>query len=296
MSITDSLLHQNLLTLVTACHTMQSVHRPVNSGGNRIGQMSLRFPAVEDIPLANAPLSEVVCQVRFPTILSIGLGLPAEFQEAIRHRFPEIEEEQNVLVQIRAAGDAQSANAELTGRVFQFRSADGANLISLGTEAYALSTTNYGLWADFARDLALVHNAAVTVYNLPYAKRVGLRYINQIDLDNTGCTSLDELKQVLRPELVSLLTTSAWNRPEEMVSQVRLKDSDGQLVLRVAARMGEKQPPVIIIDFDYYEEGRVPIEEVVHRCGVYHDVIYRGFRWAMNPEQLHLFEPIAMET
>ena len=33
-------------------------------------------------------LAEVICQLRFPTILSIGANDPAEFQEAIRGMFP----------------------------------------------------------------------------------------------------------------------------------------------------------------------------------------------------------------
>ena len=37
---------------------------------------------------ANSPLIEVICQLRFPTILSIGSTVPAQFQEAVRDEFP----------------------------------------------------------------------------------------------------------------------------------------------------------------------------------------------------------------
>ena len=33
-------------------------------------------------------LAEVICQLRFPTILSIGSTDPAQFQEAVRADFP----------------------------------------------------------------------------------------------------------------------------------------------------------------------------------------------------------------
>ena len=36
----------------------------------------------------NSPLIEVICQLRFPTILSIGSTDPAQFQEAVREEFP----------------------------------------------------------------------------------------------------------------------------------------------------------------------------------------------------------------
>ena len=37
----------------------------------------------------NAPIHEVICQLRFPTILSINNAEPADFQEAIREEFPQ---------------------------------------------------------------------------------------------------------------------------------------------------------------------------------------------------------------
>ena len=37
----------------------------------------------------NAPVHEVICQLRFPTILSINEAMPAAFQEEIRKEFPQ---------------------------------------------------------------------------------------------------------------------------------------------------------------------------------------------------------------
>ena len=38
----------------------------------------------------NAPIHEVICQLRFPTILTINTVEPADFQEAIREDFPPV--------------------------------------------------------------------------------------------------------------------------------------------------------------------------------------------------------------
>ena len=37
---------------------------------------------------ARSPLVEVICQLRFPPILSINTEEPAQFQEAVRRDFP----------------------------------------------------------------------------------------------------------------------------------------------------------------------------------------------------------------
>lgn len=257
--------------------------------------MPIRFPAVEDVPLANPPLAEVLCQVRFPTILNISRGHPIEFQEAIRKRFPELEEENNLHVRVGSEGGVHAANAEVLGRTFHFRTSDGGTLASLSTDAFALSTTQYTIWDAFAKDLALVHESAMAVYGLPYARRIGLRYVNHLDVERTGSKSFEEMKELLRPELVAMLTTNAWDRAEEMVSQVLLKDDAGRLILRVAAGAGEGLTPVILLDFDYYEEGRIPLEDLVERCNRYHEVIYRAFRWSMRSETMKVFDPVARE-
>ena len=44
----------------------------------------------------NAPIHEVICQLRFPTILTINSVEPADFQEAIREAFPQYARRQDI--------------------------------------------------------------------------------------------------------------------------------------------------------------------------------------------------------
>lgn len=139
-----------------------------------------------------------------------------------------------------------------------------------------------------------MHNAAAAAYGLPYAKRVGLRYVNQFDAEHTRLKSFAELKELLRPELSALMATEAWDRPEELISQILLNDDNGRLLLRVVARTTEQQP-AILLDLDFFEEGETPLDDLSERCNRYHDVIYRAFRWAIHPDKLETFEPEAKE-
>ena len=47
------------------------------------------FAQYERYQYARPPLVEVICQLRFPTILAIGAQEPAAFQEAVRRDFPQ---------------------------------------------------------------------------------------------------------------------------------------------------------------------------------------------------------------
>lgn len=250
----------------------------------------LCFPSTEDIRLQNAPLAEVICQVRFPPVLRIASEQPIDFQERVRKRFPQLEVEQGVVVRMTPL-EGETPVAKPEPRTFRFKSPDGQTVVSLALNFYALSTAAYTHWADFVDLLQSVNQAAREVYSLPYAERVGLRYINHLTLENTGSSSVAELWDILRPELTVLLRNDCWDQPQEMVSQLSLAgDGDERLTLRSGFRGGGE--PIFLLDFDYYAQGNIPLEDLADRCQRYHDVIYNAFRWCIRDEKLAVFAPI----
>ncbi|MGH2559382.1 MAG: TIGR04255 family protein [Thermomicrobiales bacterium] len=254
--------------------------------------MSLNFPDYRDIPLVKSPLTEVICQVRFPAILRIGTSEPVDFQEAIRARFPMLEIEQGFILRLPGMGTREPAVTEPSSRVYRFRTADDHSSVSLGTDFYSLSTDMYTVWKHFASDLRLIHRAMRQTYRISFATRIGLRYVNRITPANAVGVAPDDLPDLLRPELASLIRTSAWSEPNELLSQVILKDgSHGNLALRVGFRRQEEEGPEILLDFDYYEEGELELNRIDARCARYHDRIYQAFRWCIRDDRLEVFEP-----
>ena len=248
------------------------------------------FPQREDVRLERAPLAEVICQVRFPPILRIASEQPVAFQEWVREQFPQLEVEQGMVVRM-APLETTLPSAKPEPRIFRFQSSDGNTTVSLALNFYALSTTSYTHWRDFLELLQLVNQAACEVYDLPYAVRVGLRYINHLTLENTGANSVAELWEILRPELTVLLRGDCWCEPLEMWNQLLLAGGGNeQLTLRSGFRGGEK--PVFLLDFDYYAKGNIALENLSVLCQRYHDVIYNAFHWCIREEKLAVFAPI----
>jgi uncharacterized protein (TIGR04255 family) len=248
------------------------------------------FPQQEDVRLQHAPLAEVICQVRFPPILRIVNEAPVAFQERIRRSFPQFGVEKGMIVQMTRLG-TEPPSARPTPHTFRFQSPDGHTMVSLALTFYALSTTSYTHWEDFLDLLRLVNRAAYEVYELPYAERVGLRYINQLTLENTGAGSVTELLEILRPELSVLLKVNCWDEPLEMLNQLLLAGGENErLTLRSGFRGGEG--PAFLLDLDYYTEGNIPLENVPALCQRYHDAIYNAFRWCIREEKLVVFAPI----
>lgn len=68
---------------------------------------------------------EVICQLRFPTILSINNVEPADFQERIREDFPQYARKQDVLPP-RSSTVSQSLSLPSPTTTSSLRTADGS--------------------------------------------------------------------------------------------------------------------------------------------------------------------------
>jgi len=251
-----------------------------------------RFPPIEDIRLKKAPLDEVICQVRFPQILRIGEEKPVDFQEQIRRRLPVLDVEREIEVRVPSQEISQPS-AQASPPVFRFKSSDEKTIVSLAPHFYALSTKVYTHWRDFLEFVQLVNNAACAVYDLPYATRIGLRYVNRLTFENTQTNSVRDLWGIVRSELTVLLRENCWDDPLEMLNQLLLAgEGDERLRLRMGFR--KEDDPFFLLDFDCYVEGNKPLEELMSLCNRFHDVIYRAFRWCIEDDQLDVFEPVAV--
>lgn len=250
--------------------------------------MPIDFPAAVEIPLSSPPLDEVVCQVRYPPILRISQEEPAHFQELIRKRFPEFDKQQPLQIKLAPPGNSSESSVELRPIIYQFTNAANKSQAVLSSTFYAVSTTKYNSWRSFLEDLKTVHEAVINTYQPAYATRVGLRYINRLTAENTGTTTREELLSMVRSELTAVLHGRVWDDVSEMIGVVSFNDSPAQLNVRFGYEVKEKAP-TFLVDFDYFEEGQIDLNEVLTRCDRYHEAIYQAFRWMVKDESLERF-------
>ncbi len=250
--------------------------------------MPIEFPAVEEVPLVIPPLDEVVCQVRFPPILKINNEEPVELQELIRNYFPEFEKRHAFQFQLPLAGNPLPPSAENRPITFIFTDEEKKVQATLSPSFYAVSTKRYRGWQNFLSVLQVVHSAVMDTYRPAYATRVGLRYVNRLTTENTEATTRQEIFDLVRDELTTMLRGPVWDYADEMIGVVNFADSPAQLNLRFGYEVSE-DVPAFLLDFDYFEEGQIDLSEVMARCGRYHDVIYRAFRWVVRGDALAQF-------
>ena len=129
-------------------------------------------------------LAEVICQLRFPEILTIQTAAPAVFQEAIRAQFPLYLRRQEI------PAPAVSANAALLKQEpvinHQFATPDGIWRVNLTSKFISLTCSHYTCWEEFAAHLDKPLAAFIQVYKPAPFERVGLRYLNFISRYQLG--------------------------------------------------------------------------------------------------------------
>lgn len=136
----------------------------------------------------NPPAHEVICQLRFPTILTINGVEPADFQDAIRTEFPQYARQQDVTAPKISGLGGPSPKVEQQPPVsnYNFVSSDGRWKLNLTQNFIALSTLHYTGWEEFAHRLDKPLAEFISIYHPAYFERVGLRYVNIFSRSKLG--------------------------------------------------------------------------------------------------------------
>lgn len=133
-------------------------------------------------------LVEVICQLRFPTILSIDAREPADFQEAIRAMFPRYSVRKDQLPPKLVGAGTPNAKLEPPAPInnYQFVSMDGNRKLNLTKNFIALSTVTYPGWEKFAGHFDRPLAEFIRIYQPAFFERIGLRYLNAFSRADLG--------------------------------------------------------------------------------------------------------------
>lgn len=251
----------------------------------------------------NAPAHEVICQLRFPTILSINNVEPADFQEAIRDAFPQYARREDVTPPKVTGLGGGSPKVEQQPPVtnYNFLSADSHWKLNLTQNFIALSTLHYPGWEEFAQHLDRPLAAFIKLYKPAFFQRVGLRYVNIFSRSRLG---LEDARwaELIAPAYTAPLqeTDVAEENVLNCACDLLLKlDSSCQAKVhagpgRVKSNApGAAQDPEVkfIFDMDLSMNGNVPctlaaggLETLhVHAGRLFEGAVTQRLRAAMDP-------------
>ena len=238
-------------------------------------------------------LAEVICQLRFPEILAIQANAPAEFQEAIRARFPIYLRRQEL------PGNSVLLKKEPVIN-HQFATADGVWRINLTSKFISLTCTRYTCWEDFAAHLDKPLAAFIQTYKPAHFERIGLRYLNFISRNQL------ELEDVPFSRLIQPCYLGPLQEEDVMEQAVSRNTVNCEMAIRGGCRLklqagpgkvkrGTAEDPEIkfIFDQDLFMNGPLQLNLAAGALQTLHSQAYSVFRGAIT-ERLH--EALEPET
>jgi len=256
------------------------------------GKPSL-FPPSKRVIYGRAPLAEVICQVRYPSLLRIEAEPPAAFQEAVRARFPYYEVARKGLPDQLPAEILKLLSGTAGKSDHVFSSDDRQTTITLGIDGLSLTTRAYTQWEDFRADLVLALEALVANYKPAFYTRVGLRYQNVIVRSEIGLQDVPWSK-LLQASIAGELTLPRWEEQiQEFHNTIRCNLPDGGAFLLqhgYGKRVGSTEDGYII-DFDFYNDARTEVNDGLTAADTLNQHSGSAFRACISPVLHDRLEP-----
>lgn len=244
-------------------------------------------------------IAEVICQLRFPEILTIGTTVPAQFQEAIRDEYPQFLRRQDLAAPkiTGVPGNLTLENPPATVN-YQFSSADGVWRVNLTGKFISLTCSRYTCWEDFAKKLDKPLAAFIKLYKPAYFERVGLRYLNFISRKELGLEGVP-FSELIAPCYLGPLT-------EDDVSEAASSrcNVDAELAIRGGCRLklhagpglvkknGQSDQEIkFVFDQDLFMPGQLPVNLSAGALQTLHAQAWSVFRGAITDKLHEAMEP-----
>lgn len=230
-------------------------------------------------------LAEVICQLRFPQILSIETQLPDTFQEAIRDLFP-------VYACLKEGLPGKQTNNH------QFSTADKVWRVNLTDKSVSLACRKYENWEAFARMLDRPLAAFIQIYKPAFFERVGLRYVNFISRKDLRLEGVP-YRHLISPEYLGILNFENVQENATIRSGV---DADtairGGCRCKIHAgpgnvRLGLQKDPEVkfVLDLDLYMPGKLAVNLSAGALQTLHGQSFGIFRGAITDALHEAMEP-----
>ena len=257
------------------------------------------FAPYERVQYARSPLVEVICQLRFPTILSIGANEPAAFQEAVRRDFPRyLARQEQLPPKVVKKGNATALEPQKPITNYHFVSEDSRWKLNLTQNFIALSTLSYQRWEDFAARLDQALAQFIQIYQPAYFERIGLRYVNAVSRKALG------LEGRLWDDLIQDQYLGILSQPDVEETEVAKCSLEVDTPLVGGCRMKLRTGPGLVgggktdkevkfvLDGDFSAAGQLKAESVPEKLEQLHWYAVCFFRGAVTEELREAMGPL----
>ena len=202
------------------------------------------------------PLDLVVCQLNFPTILSVSASPPSSFQDRIRDDYPLYQPQQISSFGVTFDLSMQQVvppQPQQNSILHQFFTLDKDYILSLSNNDIKLETSKYSHWEDFISRFEKILSIFEEIYRPAVYTRIGLRYINIIKKDKFNY----EWKDMVFPSFLGVLGDDDISKEDMEISfynaKIPFEYNSNSCQVDIKTGLGKENGTnlVFLIDCDY---------------------------------------------
>jgi uncharacterized protein (TIGR04255 family) len=237
----------------------------------------------------NPPLSEVVCEFQFGQDSPWDLTIPGLMYEKVRETFPTRKQAARVMMGF-SANESEIAQQIGATPVMRFSSEDEKLVMQVGLHLLSINRLKpYTSWEQFFPLILRCFHTYREVANPRSIHRIGLRYVNTIDLPGPNLKLEDYFE--FRPYLGANLPRTIG--PFMLAVQLPYEDLRDVLDLQLASLAGLSiGASKIILDLDYFlaQPGSVSLDGVSAWLDNAHTSVEKIFEGCISDNLRRRFE------
>lgn len=225
------------------------------------------------------------------------IKLSAQFVDNIRrivsNDFPEFEPQEQVSLQVMVKTDErEKITKEKRSKVFRFYHSTTNNSLTLEGDAIIFDMKTYNSYEDFRNIVKNVIQNVETENQSAKLSRTGLRYINQLILDEGNPFDWNEL--IKEPLISSLEFIDNRNELARLMGVIELNRSDYFIRFQYGWYNSEFPNPIakkeFALDYDCYSKNEIDISEVLSQIDIYHAAIKELFEYSKEDGLQNMIE------
>ena len=225
-------------------------------------------------------LTNVIFRIDFPKILGLDKEKPpAEFQEKISDRFPISKEVEGKILDVLAAPDTISFKQERTVE-WEFFNKEKTKRVHIASNFLYVEYHKFNNFGELQEDMRFIFELFLELYPVKIVNSIGLRFINQINLESGDPMNWDNL---IHPSLFSITQDFTSDEDEVLRSMhlLDIKENEKKLRLQFGISNSEYPNPIarkeFILDYDCRINEELETSEVYRKGREFYGIIDKWF-------------------
>jgi len=221
-------------------------------------------------------LSNVVFKLDFPTLSDNGLEKIREFQKLIKKEFQILEEQKTIKIEHKFKGTEPVVTKTTEMPKWMFFNTTKKRIVSFENNNIIVEFKEYTHFEEYLKIVDLVIKSLFQQFPSIISTRLGLRYINQINLEEKHPFKWDTLLN--KSLLESLNFISNKKDMSRYITLIELAKEDYKLRFQCGIANSLYPSPIIkkefVLDYDCYTfESLEKIEEILDKIIEFKDII-----------------------